>query len=193
MYPARFVSVEPSLFVVGGVQVIVSEPVVAPFTAIENAGSAVLTLPSLTEMTMPEVVPTFAEVGTPDNWPVLMLNDAQLGLLAIEKLSVSLSGSLAVGRNEYVAPTFTDVAGVPVMVGARLGAACTVIENGASEAVALPSLTLMVMPDVVPTLADAGVPVSRPVVLLNVAHAGLFAMEYVSASLSASLADGWNE
>src|SRR4029079_1073314 len=31
------------------------------------------------------------------------------------------------------------------------------------------------------------------VVLLNVAQAGLFAMEYVSVSLSASLAEGWNE
>jgi hypothetical protein len=42
-------------------------------------------------------------------------------------------------------------------------------------------------------LADVGVPCNRPVELLNVAHAGRFAMLKVSVPPSGSLAVGWNE
>ena len=51
----------------------------------------------------------------------------------------------------------------------------TTIENAGSEAVRLPSLTLMPMFEYVPVCALLGVPDSLPVVVLNVAHAGLFA------------------
>ncbi|MBK9253840.1 MAG: hypothetical protein IPM70_18990 [Proteobacteria bacterium] len=44
------------------------------------------------------------------------------------------------------------------MVGAELGAAATVILNAASEAVRLPSLTVMAMFENVPALALPGVP-----------------------------------
>jgi hypothetical protein len=87
----------------------------------------------------------------------------------------------------------TLVAGVPEIVGATFGTAATVIANEGSDAVARPSFTLMTMPDVVPTFAVVGVPLKRPVVVLNEAHAGLLWMLNVSGSLFASLAAGWNE
>jgi hypothetical protein len=86
----------------------------------------------------------------------------------------------------------TLVAGVPEIVGATFGAV-TVIEKDGNDLVELPSLTRITMPDVVPTFAAAGVPLSRPVVVLNEAQAGLLWILNVSGSLSASLAVGWNE
>jgi hypothetical protein len=64
-------------------------------TAIENAGIAVDTLPSLTLIVIEANVPV--AVGVPDKRPVDVLKDAQLGLFAIVKPSVSLFASLAVG------------------------------------------------------------------------------------------------
>ena len=84
------------------------------------------------------------------------------------------------------------VAGVPEIVGAAFSAV-TVIEKDGNDLVELPSLTRIMMPDVVPTFAAAGVPLSRPVVVLNVAQAGLFWMLNVSLSPSLSVAVGWNE
>jgi hypothetical protein len=55
-----------------------------------------------------------------------------------------------------------------------------VIENAASEADEVPSDTEIAIPEVDPTLAAAGVPVSAPVVLLKVAQLGLFWIEKVS-------------
>jgi hypothetical protein len=69
------------------------------------------------------------------------------------------------------------VAGVPEIVGARFGCETT-IENAGSDALAVPSLTLIVMFENVP--AAVGVPLSWPVVAENVAQAGLFAMLNVS-------------
>jgi len=65
--------------------------------------------------------------------------------------------------------------------------------NEASEALAEPSLTLMTMPVVVPTSPAPGVPASKPVAVLNVAHAGRFAMLNVNVLPSGSLAVGRNE
>jgi hypothetical protein len=79
------------------------------------------------------------------------------------------------------------------MEGAVLGGALTVIANDGSDVVARPSCTLMTMAPLVPTSVDDGVPLSRPVVVLNVAQVGMPAMLNVSGSLSASLAVGWNE
>jgi hypothetical protein len=48
-----------------------------------------------------------------------VLKLAHAGLLTIVKRRVvPLSGSLAVGRNEYTEPTYTQLAGVPEIVGA---------------------------------------------------------------------------
>ena len=49
----------------------------------------------------------------------------------------------------------------------------TVIENGARLADQCPSVTVIVMSEVVPTLAEAGVPLSVPVAVLNDAQVGL--------------------
>jgi hypothetical protein len=105
-------------------------------------------------------------------------------------VSVSPSGSLAVGVNEYEVPCITLVAGVPEIVGGRFGCVTT-IENAASDADAWPSLTLIAMFAKVP--AALGVPCSRPVVVLNVAQLGLFATLNVSVvPASGSLAVGVN-
>jgi hypothetical protein len=66
-------------------------------------------------------------------------------MFAIVKPSVSLSASAAVGVNEYAVPAVTLVGGVPLIVGARFGGACTLIANEGSEAVARPSLTEITM------------------------------------------------
>jgi hypothetical protein len=54
-----------------------------------------------------------------------------------------------------------------------------------SDALWCPSLTLMTMPESVPTSVSLGVPLSCPVVALNVAHAGLLLIEKLSALLDA--------
>src|SRR5262249_24587839 len=119
-----------------------------------------------------------------------MLNDAQVGLFVIEYDSVSLSVSLPVGVKEYAEPAVTVVGGVPVIVGALFGAAVTVIVKAASEAEPpLPSDTLMRTFANEP--AAVGVPVSLPVVVLNVAQEGLFVIAQVSVLLSTSVAVGW--
>jgi hypothetical protein len=96
-------------------------------------------------------VPTFALVGVPASRPVLPLNVAQLGRFVIENVSVLPSGSLAVGWNAYAVPAVTVVAGAPDITGGELGGGFTTIENVGSDAVALPSLTLITMLPYVPT------------------------------------------
>ena len=91
-------------------------------------------------------------------------------------------------------PAVTAVGGEPEIVGGWFGGALTTIWNVASCALPpCPSLTPMPMFANVPTLAAVGVPCSRPVVALNVAQLGWFAMLNVSVPPSASLAVGWNE
>jgi hypothetical protein len=178
---------------VAGVPEIVGATFGTAATVIANEGSDAVARPSFTLMTMPDVVPTFAVDGVPLNRPVDVLNVAQVGMPWMLNVSGSLSASVAVGWNAYAWPAVTLLAGVPVMVGAVLGGALTVIANEGNDVVALPSLTRMTMPDVVPTFAVVGVPLKRPVVVLNEAHAGLLWMLNVSGSLFASLAAGWNE
>jgi hypothetical protein len=142
---------------------------------IENAGSVAVALPSDTAIAMLEYVVASLAAGVPLSPPVAVLNVAQDGLFAIEKVSVWPSGSDAVGVNAYAWPTVTDDGGVPLMTGARF-VDWTVIEKAGSEDDTLPSLTLMTMLDVVPTLALAGVPDSVPLALSNVAQVGRFWM-----------------
>ena len=128
----------------------------------------------------------------PDKRPEVVLNVAQAGLLATENVSVFPSGSEALGWNAYGWPAVADVGGVPLMVGARLPVA-TLIEKGASEALAVPSDTEIVTPlKVMPAKLLLGVPDKRPVALLKAAHVGLLATENVSAFPSASVALGRN-
>src|SRR6185295_10537652 len=77
------------------------------------------------------------------------------------------------------------------MIGAVLAAAFTAIENGCNDALACPSLTLMMMLSKVPTLLAVGAPESRPVVALKPAQDGLLEIENVSGLPSASEAAGW--
>jgi hypothetical protein len=59
-----------------------------------------------------------------------------------------------------------------------------VIVNAASEALAVPSLTLITMPWSVPTSPDPGVPLSWPVAELSVTHCGRLVAEKVSTALA---------
>ena len=67
-------------------------------------------------------------------------------------------------------------------------AAATVIVKAGSDALFLPSLTLMTMSDAAP--AACGVPLRRPVAVLNVAQVGRFVIEKASVSPSLSCALG---
>jgi hypothetical protein len=91
-------------------------------------------------------------------------------------------------------PTFTLVAGVPVMVGGWfvvVDAGLTSSVKAGSETVDVPSETDMVMLLLVRWSAAVGVPESLPVLVLNVVNGGLCATEKVSLLRSASLAVGW--
>jgi hypothetical protein len=99
---------------------------------------------------------------------------------------------VAEGWKEYWVPTVALLPGVPEIVGARLGAAVTVMLKAGSEVLAWPSETLMRMLEYTPTWPADGVPVSAPVVVLKDAHVGRPVMAKVSlcAGMSASVATG---
>ena len=82
------------------------------------------------------------------------------------------------------------VGGVQLKVAEPFATASTAMLKAANEVVVFPSLTLITMLLNVPTLLAVGVPCSRPVVVLNVAHDGAFVIENVNVSPSASLAVG---
>src|SRR6185503_14799611 len=134
--------------------------------------------------------PTFAANGVPDRRPVVVLNDAQGGMLSMRKVSVLPSASAALGWKLYAVPTSTERGGLPEMVGARFAGAFTWMVNEGSEAVAVPSLTVIVMRAEVPTLAVVGVPDRRPVVVLKVAQPGCPWIEYRNVLPSGSLPTG---
>ena len=106
------------------------------FTVTANAASEALEVPSLTDITMPEVVPTAVVAGVPDSWPEAMLNVAQLGLFCTLKLRVLPLGSVVVGVKLYAVPAVTEVAGVPEIVGAAV--------------VVPPELPLLLPPELLP-------------------------------------------
>jgi hypothetical protein len=176
---------------VTGVPLIVGAPFAGAelVTVIVNAASDALAEPSVAVMTMFPDVP--AAVGVPLSCPVVVLKLAHAGWLLIEKRSGSLSGSLAEGVKLYVEPTMTDAGGVPEIVGAEFDRDCARIENAGSAVVLTPSLTLIWMLVQKPTLP--GVPLSRPLPVLKLAHAGLFAIEKRSFLRSGSDALGRKE
>jgi hypothetical protein len=90
----------PAVADVGGVPETVGGWLGGGVTWIAKAASDAVALPSLTEITMLEEVPTFADVGVPVRDPVPLLKAAHAGLFAMVKLRVSLSTSDATGVNE---------------------------------------------------------------------------------------------
>jgi hypothetical protein len=91
----------PSLFCVGGVQLMVALPVVVvvplAVTVIEKGVSCAVVRPSVTLIVMLEAVPTLEEVGVPLSVPVDVLKPAHAGLLEIWKYRVRGLVSVAVG------------------------------------------------------------------------------------------------
>jgi hypothetical protein len=164
----------------------------AAFTLIAKAGNAAEEPPSLTLITMPASVPTLAAAGVPLSRPLPVLKPAQDGLLTMEKVRACPEGSVAVGVNEYAVPAVTLVPGEPEIVGPD-EAAATVIANAGSEVLATPSVTLITIPEYVPRFDVDGVPLSCPVAMLKLAHAGLLMMENVMPLPAGSLAVGVNE
>ena len=177
---------------VAGVPKIVGGVFGAGPTVSVNGASEVVALPSVTLIVTVDEVLASATSGVPLSKPVNVLNDAQLGCPEMLNVSASPSTSLAVGWNAYAWFTDAVVAGVPKIVGGVFGAGPTVSVNGASEVVALPSVTLIVTVDEVLASATSGVPLSKPVNVLNDAQLGCPEMLNVSASPSTSLAVGWN-
>jgi hypothetical protein len=91
-------------------------------------------------------------------------------------------------------PPVLTVAGLALRLTVGLPAAAfTLMVKAGSVADALPSLTLITMPESVPTSAAAGVPLSCPVVVSNLAQGGLFVMENVRLFPDGSLAVGAKE
>jgi hypothetical protein len=176
---------------VGGVPEIVGGWLLLPepVTVIENGGSEALPpRPSLTLMRMFEYVPMCAVVGTADSWQTVLLKTAHDGGFCTEHFSASPFGSEIVARKPYQRPALIVVGGVPEIVGGRFVPVgpVTVIENGGSDAVDLPSLTLILIFEYVPTCAVVGIADSWQTVLLKTAHDGWFWIEHFSASPSAS-------
>lgn len=119
-----------------------------------------------------------AAAGLPVSCPVRELNELHAGLPEMAKVRVPPAGLDALGRNVYWLPVTAWVDGVPEMIS--VAAEETVIAKAGSDADSDPSLTLIMMPVEVPTLAAAGVPLRLPVPLLNVAHEGLPLIEKVN-------------
>jgi hypothetical protein len=69
-------------------------------TVMVNGESADVPVPSVTEIVTLRSVPTSVAAGVPDNWPVEVLNDAQVGWFMIENVRVPPLGLDAVGVNE---------------------------------------------------------------------------------------------
>ena len=129
-----------------------AEFVDALVTEIVNAGRLSESVPSLTRITMLPNVPV--EPGVPERRPVVVLKVAHDGLFWMLKASVLPSGSEAEGWKLYACPTFADVTGVPLIVGARLVVdvelEVTVMVNSGRLSVARPSLTVMRMLEYLP-------------------------------------------
>ena len=153
-------------------------------TVMLNPGRyALVVLLSVTVMIMLIVIPTSALDGVPVNAPVAVSKLAQDGWFTILNVSVSpTSTSPAVGVKLYGSSSFTDVAGVPLMVGLSF-TFVTVISKAGNEVLAvLLSVTAITMPVVVPTSAFAGVPVNSPVLVSKLVQDGWFMILNVSVS-----------
>ena len=82
---------------------------------------------------------------------------------------------------------------VPVAGGADPVGASTAMAKGPIDAVVLLSLATIMILAVVPTLPTDGVPLSAPVLLLKLAHAGLRLMENVTPVVLGETTVGRNE
>jgi hypothetical protein len=88
-------------------------------------------------------------------------------------------------------PGVTLVAGLPEIVGATFDLEVARIEKAGSADTFTPSVTVILMPFHRPVAE--GVPLSCPVLLLKLAHEGLFATTKYRALPSGSFAVGLNE
>ena len=176
----------PAVAVVGGVPEIDGGTFGTALTTIENVAScAVPPCASLTPMTIPENVPTFAAVGVPDNRPVAVLNVAQAGRFVMLKVNAPPRDRWP-SAERIRGARGDSVGGAPVIVGGWFGAALTTSRTPRAS-VALTVADADTMFANVPTLAAAGVPCSRPVVVLNVAQLGWLVMLNVSVPPSGRL------
>src|ERR1700683_2362709 len=89
-------------------------------------------------------------------------------------------------------PLVFSVGALQLSVALPLAGCVTVMLNGASDAEAEPSLTLITILRNTPALALVGVPDSSPVRLLKFAHDGVLVSENVSVPPSGSLPVGVN-
>ena len=90
-------------------------------------------------------------------------------------------------------PSEFCVGGFQLNVAEPVAVPTTWMLNAGKLALIVPSLTLIVMFEYVPTCADVGVPLIRPVLELNAAQAGRFVIVNVSELPSGSAAVGVNE
>jgi hypothetical protein len=81
----------------------------------------------------------------------------------------------------------------PPLLDEPLALGSTVIPKAGSAALACPSLTLMTMPEYVPTFDASGDPVNRPLAMLKFAQEGLFCTENDRVMPLGPLAEGVNE
>jgi len=93
------VSAEPFELAVGAFQLSVADALPTSVTAMANAGSATLVVPSLTLMMIFESVPTLAAAGVPESSPVVALKLAQDGLSVMAKLAFFPASTVAFGWN----------------------------------------------------------------------------------------------
>jgi hypothetical protein len=84
--------------VVTGVPLMVGGATAA--TVIVNGARDAEAVPLLTVIVILANVPTLADPGDPDSWPVVVLSDAHEGMFVIEKVRVPPLGFDVVGVNE---------------------------------------------------------------------------------------------
>ena len=152
------------MLVVGVPEICGGEFAMATITVMEKAARLSEDSPSETLITMFELVPASASPGVPDRRPVDESKLAHVGRLEMENVSVSLSGSDAVGVNKYATPAFTLLGGEPEIRGGEFVAdALTVIENAPRLAEDVPSDTLITIFPSVPASPIVGMPDNFPV------------------------------
>ena len=106
----------------------------AAVTVMVNAGSDALEVPSVALITMFENAPTFELDGAPLSSPLAVLNCAHAGPLLILNDTAAPLPPDAVGVNEYICPTGSLFAGLPLIVSLLAG--LTVVP-GPSQAVSV--------------------------------------------------------
>ena len=120
----------------------------ATSTVMVKAGREAVCAPSDTLITIGLEVPMSDAAGVPVSFPVFVSNAAHEGLPVMANVSLLDLASEALGWNVYATPTVALLPGVPEIVGGVGGVSTlTLIAKAGSDAVCVPSLTLMMMPE----------------------------------------------